>query len=130
MFILIGFLVYAIFFKLCFLFEVVEAYLFLNVVNFNYIFLQSFYTYFSCIPDFASFSELQKEQRGEKTNLNLKIFSFYYKTLFKILHWNIRKLVSIVTRRGIGYMHFYSISLFGKSFSEYIWKFLTYVFLR
>ena len=34
----------------------------------------------------ASFSELQKEQRGEETILDLKSFSFKYKTLFKILY--------------------------------------------
>ena len=31
-----------------------------------------------------------------------------------------RRLVSIVTQRGIRYMHFHSISLFRKLFSKYI----------
>ena len=51
-FISIGFLVYAVFLKLCFFLWVVEKCLLLNVVNFNYIFLQSFQTHFYCTPDF------------------------------------------------------------------------------
>ena len=68
----------------------------------------------------VSFSELQKEQRGEETILNLESFSSKYKTLFKTLYWNIRKFVSIFTRRGIRYIDFHSISLFAKCFSKYI----------
>ena len=61
-------------------------------------------------------SELLKEQRGEETILNLKCFLFKCKTLFKILYWNILKLASIVTQRGVRYIHFHSISLFEKLF--------------
>ena len=60
----------------------------------------------------VSSSELQKEQRSEETILNLTSVSFKYKTLFKILYRNIRRLVLIVTRRGIRYIHFHSISVF------------------
>ena len=67
-----------------------------------------------------NFRIIKKEQRGEETILSLKKISFKYKTLFKILYWVIRRLVSIVTRRGIRYTYFCSISFFKKSFSKYI----------
>ena len=45
----------------------------------------------------ASFSHLQKENSGEFILLNSNNFMFRYKTLCKILYWNIRILESVIT---------------------------------
>ena len=48
----------------------------------------------------VSSSNMQKEHSGEFILLNSNNFLFRYKTLCKILYWNIRILESVVTILG------------------------------
>ena len=63
-----------------------------------------------------------KKNKEEETILNLKRFHLSTKRYSKFCTeiYVSQCQQSIVTRRGIRYIHFHSISLFGKSFSKYI----------
>ena len=64
--------------------------------------------------------QITKRTKKWRNNFKFKRFSSKYKTLFKILCWNICRLVSRVTGCGIRYINSHLISLFWKSFSKHI----------